>query len=1101
MRRLRVALVLLVSTMASCQCGPAVPAGLDQGFLYYDAGQVDSGTGDAGALDVVHRDAASGDITARDSALPDLGGHDVTGTDLASSHDASTVDAVAFDVATQDQGSADLGLQDSSAPDRATTDLASVRDSTAGSDTTTGMDVSAGSDAATTPDAGAPDTATPDTSPPDLGGYDLFSNHAPSVAAGGDRSVLPGESVTITATASDPDNQALAVLWTAQAGFLPSGVSIANPTGLNTSVVVNRALYASGPAPLAITLVVTVTDPGSLQDSDLLVVTILDERGPYVANTSSFEGTGYAGGGARHGYCGHALHPCRGVDDALINLRDLIDDGSSEEPVVKVATTATPYARTQPVLLNNGLSLRCAYRAGTWDRPLPLSRTPFAFAGSTGLSVAYPDLTVENCAFSASSTGGTTYTERLAGIVHSGGVLLRGCLFEGSDDAATAGHGLGLRIDTTSSTEVVVETSQATGGNATRATGLELVAGTARLVDSTVWGARAGSTDTTVATGVLQQAATTLVTEEGRVSSGPGLLLAAGIQSLGGTLRVRGSEVDAADTSAAGGTSHGITAISTTLVVENSTLGTFALLHSGAADDISTALSLDCSGGTATTAQVDGAELYTGNVVGSGSASTRAASGIYINACAGLTLSDCTLDVGAAQNGVSYGVRSEATPVTSRWDMIAAAGAGGTPGHCAAIRVDDAPLDLQGSALSCGAAVNSHGAWLYNGSGSQLVDGQALAGPGLASNPQSRSNGVRITAFGGVLTGLVVDGMDIQADDAAAQSHGLFLGNGSDGTQVLNSTLRGGAAAESTGATIAGSGNQSHTGLVWTSNSAQAGTGRVNGVSATPALSAGLWFSKDCHGCTIARSQATGGPIAQTTPGRSVGARFVASATLDPMTFITANVLTGGAAARAHGVEIDGLAGDSLRFLNNNVYGGGVGTGTSHGLVLGWVLDETVELNMVGIVVGNIIGAGLGSQGFNIFENISCSGNVKVRAEPYSSLSGIIAQGGRNNDLWPAGGSGLLNNGENSPCRGVTVTSIDVVNQTVPYQADLINSNDRCWSVDPLFDATRLPHLQSISPLKDRAYRTPVWVPLGMTLLDVDGVARQAVMDIGCDEI
>lgn len=226
-----------------------------------------------------------------------------------------------------------------------------------------------------------------------------IGNHDPSANAGADRSLLPGDpAVSLSGVASDLDgNLGVSPCTWSVSGGLPGGVSIGNQNACTTSLDVNRAQYVGDPEGATISLTLIVIDQDGASHQDSMQVNILDERGPYVSNLSSWEGVGYGETGARHGFCGAASHPCKFIDDAKQNLAANLNNQDSGYPAsIIVATTGTGYQRASEILLDNDLSLECGFSALTWARDNAYTQTPILFSSATGVH-ATTNVTIRGC--------------------------------------------------------------------------------------------------------------------------------------------------------------------------------------------------------------------------------------------------------------------------------------------------------------------------------------------------------------------------------------------------------------------------------------------------------------------------------------------------------------------------------------------------------------------------------------------------------------------------------------------------------------------------------------------------------------------------------
>jgi hypothetical protein len=97
-------------------------------------------------------------------------------------------------------------------------------------------------------------------------------NHPPSVSAGPDKTIDEGTSTTLDGAVSDPDGDALTILWTQTGG---PAVTIING---NTPQATITAPQVAAATPLAFRL--TATDPGGLSTSDDVLIVVNDVPPP-----------------------------------------------------------------------------------------------------------------------------------------------------------------------------------------------------------------------------------------------------------------------------------------------------------------------------------------------------------------------------------------------------------------------------------------------------------------------------------------------------------------------------------------------------------------------------------------------------------------------------------------------------------------------------------------------------------------------------------------------------------------------------------------------------------------------------------------------------
>ena len=206
-------------------------------------------------------------------------------------------------------------------------------------------------------------------------GLDL--NAPPTVDAGGPYAVVEGESVTVTATGSDPDGDPLTYAWDLDdnGSFETSG----------QSATFSAALLA---APSTRTIKVQVTDPGGLTATDTATVNVIWRFSGFFAPVSNLP--------MLNGVNAGSAVPVKFSLAGNQGLAVLAAGSPTSTPVN--CTTMAPTGAAQAILTNGGLTYRSdidTYSL-TW-------KTTKSWTGCRLLTVTLVDGTVHNAAFRFSS--------------------------------------------------------------------------------------------------------------------------------------------------------------------------------------------------------------------------------------------------------------------------------------------------------------------------------------------------------------------------------------------------------------------------------------------------------------------------------------------------------------------------------------------------------------------------------------------------------------------------------------------------------------------------------------------------------------------------
>ncbi len=119
-------------------------------------------------------------------------------------------------------------------------------------------------------------------------GVDQAGNKAPTANAGGDQTVAPNATVTLSGSGADPDGGTLTFAWSQTSG---SPVTLSSTTSASTS-------FTAPAAPTVLTFRLTVTDSSAASATDDVTVTVANNAPPvtktlYVANLTGNSVTAY----------------------------------------------------------------------------------------------------------------------------------------------------------------------------------------------------------------------------------------------------------------------------------------------------------------------------------------------------------------------------------------------------------------------------------------------------------------------------------------------------------------------------------------------------------------------------------------------------------------------------------------------------------------------------------------------------------------------------------------------------------------------------------------------------------------------------------------
>jgi hypothetical protein len=319
-----------------------------------------------------------------------------------------------------------------------------------------------------------------------------IGNHAPEVVVLPTVWLFPGESVALGAGATDPDTVApggdvLTYFWTeVTAGAPTQGIALDDPSASSPTMYVDRTVY-QGPMDRALTFSVRITDDQGLFADAVVAVGIKDERGPYVDNTSAWDGQG------PHGYCGAVGRPCNNIADALVNLVSARSDGAAYGAEVLVSTTGQDYALDAELVLDDGISLQCGYDPVQWAQTA--DRTPLRFSSTFGLRVRSP-VRVHRCDVEGVTlAAGGTVAERAAVVAEADGIVLDDNRFVGTSVASSANSAVGVRISPANGTDVIaVRNNEIEGGVGTQyGMGVMATGGAPTVEGCTVTGGKGAS--------------------------------------------------------------------------------------------------------------------------------------------------------------------------------------------------------------------------------------------------------------------------------------------------------------------------------------------------------------------------------------------------------------------------------------------------------------------------------------------------------------------------------------------------------------------------------------------------------------------------------
>lgn len=261
-------------------------------------------------------------------------------------------------------------------------------------------------DAEIGPDVVMDDAAEPDSAP---------ANTAPEIDSSA-LALFPGEQLNLgnAITDAEDDISDLSCEW--DFASLPTGVMVQNGESCEPIFTVSRALYACGASSVSISL--TVTDSGGLSTMAGIAVQILDERGPYVDNTSSYAGIGDS---SPYQCCGAPERPCNTIDDAMTNSRAAINDGAAwsqwgdGRKVLKIATTDQNYALDQTLVLDRYPGLECGFDNSDWSKDSnSFVPTPIRFSSDIGVQVSAENIIISGCDIQGGSMLDILHSEKVA---------------------------------------------------------------------------------------------------------------------------------------------------------------------------------------------------------------------------------------------------------------------------------------------------------------------------------------------------------------------------------------------------------------------------------------------------------------------------------------------------------------------------------------------------------------------------------------------------------------------------------------------------------------------------------------------------------------
>jgi len=979
----------------------------------------------------------------------------------------------------------------------------------------------------TTPNSGDGGTGDGGHGAGDGGGGDATSgNQPPVVIRHATVALYPGDSAPLLVEPMrDAEGDALTCSWSAS----PTMTGIELPTGCaDPEIAVDRGHYEDGPADQTFTLTLNVSDGVNARDLEIQV-TVLDERGGDVANTSVWEGIGYIESGARHGFCGAAGRACQSVEDATANLRDRIAGGSNVAPLLRLATTGTSYQRDTTLRLdddagNSGvaLSLECGFDPTTWDKVSGAwTHTPIRFRSAVGVEITASGVRLEGCDIQGAEQLQVEVTRTAVHVIDAATEIVDNVLVGAPEallDPPEVAAGLIIEFeDVDTALGSVVRGNTLEGGLALQAViGTTIKGGVATVTGNRI---RAGRSPWSMGLTLdLREGSVerSEVADNPLIAGGPGTT-GFGLLWMRGDLWLHDNPLIAGCASGCLGGRYGglglmgsAETFSVPLLERNVVHGVIGQFDAVEA----VALMLQNS-------VVSRASEYRG---GRAAITRGAAIDADLRSERDLFEGGVAFDRDQADpdDGVATGMTFRSGNIELSDGVVRGAPAA-TPASPVAIGASvnhDVVLSLSGSRVESGPAVDraigvdaSNTAIHLTLESSAVVGGDTSSGAGSTSVGLLFSNGLldwtdasATSGHAASSTGLIlvddgtinIDGGEVRGgdcSDATGNSRGIWMRGDSSLTRLTGLEVR------------AGNGCRSSTGLLLGGN-VQWLFLRDSDVAGGAAnlLSAGVFGGDHCRSCRIERNVIAGGGSVEAATPLSVGLRLSGDGTVAALansTFVVANRIRGGSATISHGLNIAGDAGDDVVVLHNIIDGGGLAA--TSGAISGAVVlagDPAVANAQAGMFVGNVINAGVSETSYGFFESCSMTGGLH-RAEPHYAF---------NSAFWPAiDGSGAdptgyVRKAPAADCAAATdVTTIAVVNGLAYYGSS--SASRASLDSDPLFAADGY-HLQASSPLTDRSLMSDSYWPFTTAnpaepMLDVDGVARPCTgqYDIGVDEV
>ncbi|MFH1811602.1 MAG: hypothetical protein ABIJ09_22875 [Pseudomonadota bacterium] len=949
-------------------------------------------------------------------------------------------------------------------------------------------------------------------------------NRAPNVVAVESVALFPGDSTALLIEAAhDADGDALRCTWQVS----PALAGVTMPDGcVDPMIAIDRAVYEGGPAAAQLTITLEVSD-GKTTVAREIAVTVLDERGGDVANTSSWEGRGYQEAGARHGHCGAPGRSCKDIEDAMANLRARIAGGDEAEPLLRLATSGTAYLRDSTLLLDDDasdtgvvLSLECGFDPVSWDKVSDTwFHTPIRFTGEEGVRITASGVRLEGCDIQAAEALQPMATRTAVHVIDAASEI-RDNRLHGAPPTLQAAPELaaGLYIefeDIDSELVSVVEGNTIQGGTASTMTvGLHIAGGVPQVVGNSILGGRAsivmgaairaregGATRAEIAGNML-------------IEGGTATQVAYGLYLAGGDLWAHDNEeILGCGIACNEGGYVGIlvgapmAAFSTPIIERNSARGVVGQFTPHQAVGL-----------VASSPAISRDNFYRGGQAGLATGGLLAAPlrsvGDRFEGGKGLDLDPVSL-----ADGTAVGIDLDAQGVTLDGSTVVGTSPSGASTLVAVgVRFsDNATLQVTAGSIDSGPATErAIGIQLSGASSHLLLDATTVVAGDVAGASGTTSTGILHDAGTLVCTDAVVQSG--QAETTAGlhiRGNGLLTMNGG---QVQGGTCAGSTGSSRgvwmEGAAISvrlsnldvrgGDGCQRSYGLLGDVEMFRLSLhdSIIAGGQASQ-LAAGVYLAGGCRYCRLERNLLQAGGRTDPPTNLAVGLWIRADENvpmLEQSTFVIANRILGGNASVSQGLELAGNAGDDVVLLHNLIAGAGLASGISVAVNLSG--DATVASAHAGLFVGNIIDAGAGATSLGYMETCSASGGLH-RVEPFYSF---------NNAFWPAiDGVGAeptayVHRAPGADCSAaVDLTAVAAVNQLAYYGSG--STNRASVDVDPLFEADGY-HLQPGSPLKDASRMSDQYWPFAAAtdpedMLDIDGTARPcgAEYDIGVHEL